>query len=169
MRSRIVPFLQHGAGVVTTRGDIHYVVTEYGVAYLHGKTMRERAMSLITIAHPDFRAELLHAAKRRHLVYADQILPPTHPVSVAPGEQVRDQGRHQTAHPADSTVRRRPDQGHVLLVQRADEVPAVSRHVEVHAAQQAAGVLQRRLRHRNGLVAVNGTGGHEEIVASAAT
>ena len=75
VRSRIVPFIQQGAGVVTTRGDIHYVVTEYGVAYLHGKTMRERAMSLINIAHPDFRAELLHAAKRRRLVYADQILP----------------------------------------------------------------------------------------------
>jgi RimJ/RimL family protein N-acetyltransferase/acyl CoA:acetate/3-ketoacid CoA transferase beta subunit len=72
--SRIVPFLQQGAGVLTTRGDIHYVVTEYGVAYLHGKSMRERAMSLISIAHPDFRSELLHAAKRRHLVYANQIL-----------------------------------------------------------------------------------------------
>ena len=79
MRSRIVPFIQLGAGVVTTRGDVHYVVTEYGVAYLHGKTMRERAMALIAIAHPDFRAELLHAAKRRHLVYADQILPAAHP------------------------------------------------------------------------------------------
>lgn len=72
--SRIVPFVQPGAGVITTRGDIHYVVTEYGVAYVHGKSMRERAMSLISIAHPDFRSELLHAAKRRSLVYANQIL-----------------------------------------------------------------------------------------------
>ena len=79
LRSRIVPFLQEGAGVITTKGDVHYVVTEYGVAYLHGKTMRERAMSLISIAHPLFRAELLHAAKRRRLVYADQILPSAHP------------------------------------------------------------------------------------------
>ena len=77
--SRIVPFIRQGAGVVTTRGDIHYVVTEYGVAFLHGKNMRERAMSLISIAHPDFRAELLHAAKRRRLVYANQILPTPHP------------------------------------------------------------------------------------------
>jgi acyl-CoA hydrolase len=76
VRSRIVASLQEGAGVVTTRGDTHYVVTEYGVAHLHGRTMRERAMALIGIAHPDFRAELLHAAKRRHLVYMDQILPP---------------------------------------------------------------------------------------------
>ncbi len=73
--SRIVAALQDGAGVVTTRGDIHYVVTEYGAAYLHGKTMRDRAMALINIAHPDFRSELLHAAKRRHIVYANQIMP----------------------------------------------------------------------------------------------
>ncbi len=78
VRSRIVPFLQQGAGVVTTRGDMHYVVTEYGVAYLHGRTIRDRAMCLISIAHPDFRAELLHAAKRRRLAYADQILPAAH-------------------------------------------------------------------------------------------
>lgn len=79
LRSRIVPFLQQGAGVVTTRGDIHYVVTEHGIAYLHGRTMRERAMALIHIAHPDFRSDLLHAAKRRRLVYADQILPSAQP------------------------------------------------------------------------------------------
>lgn len=79
VRSRIVPFLQQGAGVVTTRGDIHYVVTEHGIAYLHGRTMRERAMALIHIAHPDFRSDLLHAAKRRRLVYADQILPSAQP------------------------------------------------------------------------------------------
>ncbi|MFH1748766.1 MAG: GNAT family N-acetyltransferase [Planctomycetota bacterium] len=74
--SRIVATLQKGAGVITTRGDVHYVVTEYGSAYLHGKTMRERAMSLISIAHPDFRSELLHAAKRRRIVYPNQIMPP---------------------------------------------------------------------------------------------
>lgn len=78
VRSRINATLTEGAGVITTRGDVHYVVTEYGVAYLHGKTMRERAMSLINIAHPEFRSELLHAAKRRHIVYPDQIMPPTH-------------------------------------------------------------------------------------------
>src|SRR5271166_1908901 len=56
--SRIVPMLSPGAGVVTSRGLVRYVVTEYGVAYLHGKSIRERAKSLIEIAHPDFRAEL---------------------------------------------------------------------------------------------------------------
>lgn len=56
--SRIVPFLQKGGGVVTTRGHVHYVVTEYGVAYLYGKNLRQRARLLINIAHPDDRAFL---------------------------------------------------------------------------------------------------------------
>jgi acyl-CoA hydrolase len=56
--SRIVPFLKPGAAVVTTRGHIHYVITEYGVAYLFGQNLRQRARSLINIAHPDDREEL---------------------------------------------------------------------------------------------------------------
>ncbi|HJQ97796.1 MAG TPA: acetyl-CoA hydrolase/transferase C-terminal domain-containing protein [Candidatus Polarisedimenticolaceae bacterium] len=57
--TRIVPTLDSGAGVVTTRADVHYVVTEYGVASLHGRTLRQRAEALIAIAHPDFREQLL--------------------------------------------------------------------------------------------------------------
>ena len=60
--SRIVARLAPGAGVVTTRGDVHYVVTEHGVACLHGKSVQERALALISIAHPDFRASLLREA-----------------------------------------------------------------------------------------------------------
>ncbi len=63
--SRITPLLKNGAGVVTTRADVHYVVTEYGVAYLHGKNLRERAEALIAIAHPNFREELAKAAHER--------------------------------------------------------------------------------------------------------
>ncbi|MDX1415346.1 MAG: acetyl-CoA hydrolase/transferase C-terminal domain-containing protein [Candidatus Promineifilaceae bacterium] len=62
--SRIVPMLYEGSGVVTTRNDVHYVVTEYGVAKLHGKTIRERAKALIGIAHPKFRDELTQAASK---------------------------------------------------------------------------------------------------------
>jgi 4-hydroxybutyrate CoA-transferase len=62
--SRIVPTLNPGAGVVTSRGLVHYVVTEYGVAYLHGKTIRQRAKSLIEIAHPKFREELYKYCER---------------------------------------------------------------------------------------------------------
>lgn len=61
--SRIVAQLKPGAGVVTSRGDVHYVVTEFGVAYLYGKTIQERARALIQIAHPDFREELTRYAK----------------------------------------------------------------------------------------------------------
>ena len=71
--SRIVPHLTEGAGVVTTRGDVHYVVTEHGIAYLHGKSIRERALALIHIAHPKFRNELTQAAKAQRYIYADQI------------------------------------------------------------------------------------------------
>jgi acyl-CoA hydrolase len=56
--SRIVAHLDEGAGVVTTRADVHYVVTEYGVAYLHGKNIRQRVRALIDIAHPKFREDL---------------------------------------------------------------------------------------------------------------
>jgi acyl-CoA hydrolase/RimJ/RimL family protein N-acetyltransferase len=70
--SRIVPHLSEGAGVVTSRGDVHYVVTEWGAADLHGKTIRERSLALISIAHPKFRSELLKLAKEQHYVYADQ-------------------------------------------------------------------------------------------------
>jgi len=66
--SKIVPSLKPGAGVVTTRADVHYVVTEYGVAYLHGKNLRQRAGALIDIAHPDFRAMLEEEAEARKLL-----------------------------------------------------------------------------------------------------
>ena len=58
--------LDPGAGVVTTRADVHYVVTEYGVAYLHGKTLRQRSEALIAIAHPKFRDELYGFAAQAH-------------------------------------------------------------------------------------------------------
>ena len=71
--SRIVPRLTEGAGVVTTRGDVHYVVTEYGIAYLHGKSIRQRVLDLIHIAHPEFRKELIQAAKTQNYIDEDQI------------------------------------------------------------------------------------------------
>ena len=74
--SRIVPFLKEGAGVTLNRGDIHYVITEYGIAYLHGKNIRERAMQLISIAHPKFRPSLIEEAKNLNLIYKDQAFIP---------------------------------------------------------------------------------------------
>jgi acyl-CoA hydrolase len=63
--SRIVPFLNAGAGVVTTRAHVHYVVTEFGVAHLYGRNLRQRARALIEIAHPTHREELARAATDR--------------------------------------------------------------------------------------------------------
>jgi len=63
--SRITPFLKSGAGVVTTRAHAHYIVTEYGIAYLYGKNMRQRAKALIEVAHPNHRKELEKAAFER--------------------------------------------------------------------------------------------------------
>jgi acyl-CoA hydrolase len=74
--SRIVEALKPGAGVVTTRGHVHWIVTEYGAVDLFGKSLRERAEALISIAHPDFRAELRRAyAETRHVVLS----PPADP------------------------------------------------------------------------------------------
>jgi acyl-CoA hydrolase/GNAT superfamily N-acetyltransferase len=74
--SRIVPFLKEGAGATLIRGDIQYVVTEYGIAYLQGKNIRERAMELIAIAHPKFRSGLIEEAKKAGLIYRDQAFIP---------------------------------------------------------------------------------------------
>ncbi|MBZ5857482.1 acetyl-CoA hydrolase/transferase family protein [Flavihumibacter profundi] len=67
--SRIVPFLKTGAGVVTTRGHIHYVATEFGIAYLYGKNLRQRAHALINIAHPDDQESLDRACHERFKVF----------------------------------------------------------------------------------------------------
>jgi acyl-CoA hydrolase len=66
--SRIVPTLRPGAGVVTSRGDVHYVITEHGVAYLHGKTIRQRVEAMIQIADPKFRPALEDYAEKNKLL-----------------------------------------------------------------------------------------------------
>ena len=73
--SRIVAHLSEGAGVATTRGDVNYVVTEYGIAELQGKGIYQRVMELAQIAHPKFRKELIEVAKKRHYIFADQLPP----------------------------------------------------------------------------------------------
>jgi acyl-CoA hydrolase len=101
--SRIQPTLEEGAGIVTSRGDVHYVVTEYGVADLWGKNIRQRAVSLIEIAHPDFRSELLSAAKRRRYVFPDQVAPrAAYPWSEAQSHVLPD-GRTVAVRPARLT------------------------------------------------------------------
>ena len=75
--SRIVSHLSEGAGVATTRGDVNFVVTEYGIAELKGKGIYQRVMELAQIAHPKFREELIEVAKKRHYIFPDQLPPST--------------------------------------------------------------------------------------------
>src|SRR5215813_1517622 len=72
--SRIKPLLEAGDGVGIARSDVHYVITEFGIAYLFGKSIRERALALIEVAHPRWREELLKAAKKLDYVRPDQYL-----------------------------------------------------------------------------------------------
>jgi acyl-CoA hydrolase len=74
--SRIVPMLNHGGGVLTTRADVHYVATEFGVVNLHGKSIRERAELLIGIAHPAFRDELFEHCVRSRWFQRNELLAP---------------------------------------------------------------------------------------------
>ncbi len=71
-RSRIVTELTPGAGVVTTRGDVYFVATEYGVAALHGRPVRERAQALLNVAAPEFREDL---ARQAHELYGFRLRP----------------------------------------------------------------------------------------------
>ena len=73
--SRIVSHLSEGAGVATTRGDVNFVVTEYGIAELMGKSISQRVMELAQIAHPKFRKDLVRIAKTRHYIFSDQLPP----------------------------------------------------------------------------------------------
>ena len=107
--SRIQAVLEEGAGVVTSRGDVHYVVTEYGVADLWGKSIRERALALIAIAHPDFRAR---AARRR----------PSSGTTSVPGSG---RARARTTRGRRSARSRLPDGAPILIrpVRITDEQP----------------------------------------------
>jgi acyl-CoA hydrolase/GNAT superfamily N-acetyltransferase len=88
-RSRIVADLEPGSGVATSRGDVHYVVTEYGIARLHGRSIRERVTALVEIAHPDFREDLLRGARERGWVPPFFTLPPTTPGDLPGGLESR--------------------------------------------------------------------------------
>ncbi|MGD9367963.1 MAG: GNAT family N-acetyltransferase [Desulfobacteraceae bacterium] len=74
--SRIVANLSAGAGMATLRADVNFVVTEYGIAQLKGKSISQRVIELTQIAHPDFREALIEAAKRNHYIFSDQLPPP---------------------------------------------------------------------------------------------
>ncbi|MBF0161657.1 MAG: GNAT family N-acetyltransferase [Magnetococcales bacterium] len=90
-KSRIVPFITEGSGVVTSRGDVHYVVTEYGIATLRGRSIRERALELIQVAHPDHRKMLLQQVRKSFWVpsYQQSAPAPAKDVEDLPVEKIR--------------------------------------------------------------------------------
>jgi len=85
--SRIVSHLSEGAGVATTRGDVHFVITEYGIAELQGKSIYQRVMELAQIAHPKFREQLVDFAKKRHYIFGDQLPPSTEDLLFLEGDK----------------------------------------------------------------------------------
>ncbi|MBF0454095.1 MAG: GNAT family N-acetyltransferase [Magnetococcales bacterium] len=87
--SRIVPSISQGSGVVTSRGDVHYVVTEFGIATLRGKSIRERALELIQVAHPDFREELLRQVRTLYWVPNYQLARSTRVVELGESEMIK--------------------------------------------------------------------------------
>jgi len=99
--SRVRPLLKAGEGVTVARSDVHYVVTEYGIAYLFGKSIRERALALIEIAHPKFRDWLLEQARQLHYVREDQTVASTvaYPVGEERELTLRN-GKHVRLRPA---------------------------------------------------------------------
>ncbi len=150
--SRIVPTLKPGAGVVTTRGAVHYVVTEYGIAYLHGKSVQERAMALITIAHPDFREELLSKAVEYKWVRPEMadvegrlfVGPKEAPHHDAPGRR----DAHQL--PGDEPDRRAGHSRPLLLALPGDRLLPLHVAHEAHPAEAAAELRLRRPPQRGG-------------------
>jgi len=140
-------------------------VTEYGIAYLHGRTLRERALALISIAHPDFRSELLHQAKRRRLVHLNQILPP--PKKPYPSQY------ESTAVLRDGTVVRirpiRPDD-EPLMKEMFYSFTQQTVYLRFHSAIKAMPHEQLQLfcnidyDTEMALVAVTGPVGQEEII-----
>ncbi|NNG17877.1 MAG: GNAT family N-acetyltransferase [Gemmatimonadales bacterium] len=164
--SRILPVLEEGAGVVTSRGDVRYVVTEFGVADLWGKNIRQRTLALIEIAHPDFRAELLNAAKARRYVFADQITSE----NLYPWEETR-----TTQLRTGQTVELRParlsdEEALQDLFYRLSDDSTYRRFMaykNVHPHSEMQKLVDSDYEHNMALLATRSDGSEEQILAMA--
>jgi len=165
--SRIRANLREGEGVTLGRSDIHYVVTEYGIAYLFGKSVRERAIALIAIAHPDFRAELLAEAQRLHLVPAAHRLGSRH-------EYLVEEERSATLKNG-ATVRLRPAGGGDVAAMQTlfhrmsseDVYMRFFRKVSALTYDEAQRLCNVDFDHDVAFVAVRGPRENEEIIGIA--
>jgi acyl-CoA hydrolase/RimJ/RimL family protein N-acetyltransferase len=165
--SRIRPTLLAGEGVTLGRSDIHYVVTEFGIAYLFGKSVRERAIALIAIAHPDFRDGLLAEAQRLHLVPSAHRLGSHH-------EYLVDEERNATLKNGE-TVRLRPAGGGDVAAMQSlfhrmsseDVYMRFFRKVSALTYDEAQRLCNVDFDHDVAFVAVRGPRENEEIIGIA--
>jgi ribosomal protein S18 acetylase RimI-like enzyme len=164
--SRIVPQLSEGAGVVITRGGVHYIVTEFGAANLHGKTVRERALALISLAHPAFREELLEAAKRLRYVFEDQVLPPAAAYHAAQWEtsQLLEDGETVLFRPVQPTDERKVQEFFHALPREGHYVRFLS-VMRVFPRRNLQALLNIDYEMQMSVVGVLGSAGAETIVA----
>lgn len=166
-KSRIVSHLADGAGVVSSRSTVRYIVTEFGIAYLHGKTIRERALALINIAHPRFRQRLLAEAKRLHYVYEDQILPPIYG-PLYPGQwetrQVFPENHSVFFRPIKPTDERALQEFFYSLPDRDIYYRFLSA-MKVFPHHNTQGMCNIDYEHEMAIVGVTGEIGNEKIIA----
>lgn len=166
--SRIVPSFTHTRmGIITTQADTGFVATEYGSVNLFGKSIRERALALITIAHPRFRAWLLEEAKKINYLYQDQVLPPEDSPYPARYEQVRElAGRSTLVRPVKITDER--DVQNLFYAMSNDEkFHRFLMHLSSLHHRQAQMMVNVDYRDSLGLVVEAPRGGSREIVAIA--
>ncbi len=164
--SRITAELKPGAGVTTTRGDVHYVATEYGVAYLHGKTLRERALALIAIAHPQFRDELMAKAKAYNYVYKSYAVPESagYPVEIE---------HEMTFDPMTVLIRpvkpsdERAMQEYLYDLSERSVYLRFFQKLKAFPHELAHEIVNVDYRERMGVIATTGTADAERIVAAA--
>ncbi|MEN6441556.1 MAG: GNAT family N-acetyltransferase [Syntrophobacter sp.] len=167
-KSRIVSHLTAGAGVVSCRSSVRYIVTEFGIAYLHGKTIRERALALINIAHPRFRERLLSEAKRLHYVYEDQILPPIYE-PLYPGQWETHQvfpGGHRILFRPIKPTDERPLQEFFYSLPDQDIYYRFLSAMKVFPHRNTQGMCNIDYEHEMAIVGVTGEIGNEKIIAT---
>ena len=164
--SRIQPAFEGGAGVVTSRGDVRYVVTEYGIAHLWGKNIRQRTMALIEIAHPDFRAELLSAAKDRHYVFPDQVAPHTSYLWDEARTETLPGGEEIVVRPARLTDEERLQEMFYRLSNETTYRRFMA-YKNVHPHSEMQGLVDSDYEHNMALLATVRDEGGEQILAMA--
>jgi acyl-CoA hydrolase/RimJ/RimL family protein N-acetyltransferase len=164
--SRIVPVITEGGGVVTSRGDVHYVVTEYGIATLRGKSIRERALELIQVAHPDFRDALLADVRKHYWVPDYQTQKPTQ-VPELKGLEIKDlsiEGEKYSLrplHPADE----RGLQEFFYSLNKESLMMRYSHHPKKMSREKAASLVAVDQTRDLALCIVKRSGPREEIQA----